>query len=77
MAAGPDDSVLGMGIPSGPLAYKSDKKPLPLSEREQMIIVAVARRVAKELGSGKRVATLLCDSRLRYLNGELFQVNER
>lgn len=38
--------------------------------------VAAARRVAKELGPDKRVTTLLCDSGLRYLNGELFQVNE-
>jgi cysteine synthase len=34
--------------------------------------VAAARRVAKVLGPGKRVATLLCDSGLRYLDGELF-----
>jgi hypothetical protein len=37
---------LGMEIPSGPLAYKSDKDPLPLSEREQMILVAAATGVS-------------------------------
>lgn len=36
----------GMEIPSGPLAYKSDKEPLPLSEREQMILVAAATGVS-------------------------------
>ena len=36
--------------------------------------VAVALRVAKQLGKGKRVVTLLCDSGLRYLSdGELFE----
>jgi cysteine synthase len=36
--------------------------------------VAVAMRMAKRLGKGKRVVTLLCDSGLRYLSdGELFE----
>jgi cysteine synthase len=36
--------------------------------------VAVAMRIAKRLGKGKRVVTLLCDSGLRYLSdGELFE----
>ena len=36
--------------------------------------VAVAIRIAKRLGKGKRVVTLLCDSGLRYLSdGELFE----
>lgn len=35
--------------------------------------VAVALRVARRLGKGKRVVTLLCDSGLRYLNGNLFK----
>lgn len=37
---------LGMEIPSGPLAYKSEKEPLPLSKREQMILVAAAAGVS-------------------------------
>ncbi len=37
---------LGMEIPSGPLAYKSEKEPLPLSEQEQMILVAAATGVS-------------------------------
>lgn len=36
---------LGMEIPSGPLAYRSQKDPLPLTEREQMILVAAATGV--------------------------------
>ena len=36
--------------------------------------VAVATRIAKRLGKGKRVVTLLCDSGLRYLSdGDLFE----
>ena len=37
---------LGMEIPSGPLAYKSKKEPIPLSETEQMILVAAATGVS-------------------------------
>lgn len=37
---------LGMEIPSGPLAFKSDKDPVPLSEREQTILVAAATGVS-------------------------------
>lgn len=33
---------LGMEIPSGPLAFRSEKDPLPLTELEQMILVAAA-----------------------------------
>ncbi|CAN5785633.1 hypothetical protein BH23GEM9_BH23GEM9_29310 [soil metagenome] len=36
----------GMEIPSGPLAYRSAKDPLPLSELEQMILVAAATGVS-------------------------------
>lgn len=36
---------LGMEIPSGPLAYKSKHKPLPLSELEQSILIAAATGV--------------------------------
>lgn len=35
--------------------------------------VAAAKRVARRLGPGKHVATILCDTGLRYLDGELFQ----
>jgi cysteine synthase len=34
--------------------------------------VAVALRVARRLGAGQRVVTVLCDSGLRYLGGDLF-----
>jgi cysteine synthase len=34
--------------------------------------VAAAVRVARKLGRGKRVVTVLCDSGLRYLGGDLF-----
>jgi hypothetical protein len=36
----------GMEIPSGPLAFRSDKAPLPLSELEQTILVAAATGVS-------------------------------
>ena len=35
--------------------------------------IAAALRVAQELGPGKRVVTVLCDSGLRYLGGDLFR----
>lgn len=35
--------------------------------------VTAALRVARELGQGKRVVTVLCDSGLRYLAGELYR----
>lgn len=35
--------------------------------------VAAALRVARRLGPGKRVVTVLCDSGLRYLGGDLFK----
>lgn len=35
--------------------------------------VTAALRVARELGPGKRVVTVLCDSGLRYLAGELYR----
>jgi hypothetical protein len=37
---------LGMEIPSGPLAYKSKKEPVPLSKEEQMLLVAAATGVS-------------------------------
>jgi hypothetical protein len=37
---------LGMEIPSGPLAYRSEQAPLPLSELEQTILVAAATGVS-------------------------------
>ncbi|WP_373496716.1 hypothetical protein [Aquiflexum sp.] len=37
---------LGMEIPTGPLAYRSDKEPVPLSEEEQMLLVASATGVS-------------------------------
>lgn len=37
---------LGMEIPSGPLAFKSSKEPVPLSEQEQMVLVAAATGVS-------------------------------
>jgi hypothetical protein len=37
---------LGMEIPSGPLAYKSEKEAMPLSETEQMLLVAAATGVS-------------------------------
>ncbi len=37
---------LGMEIPSGPLAFRSEKDPLPLSEPEQMLLVAAATGVS-------------------------------
>jgi hypothetical protein len=36
----------GMEIPSGPLAFRSEKEPLPLSELEQMLLVAAATGVS-------------------------------
>jgi len=35
--------------------------------------VAAAMRIAKRLGKGKKVVTLLCDSGLRFLSIELFE----
>lgn len=35
--------------------------------------LAAALRVAQELGPGKRVVTVLCDSGLRYLGGDLYR----
>ena len=37
---------LGMEIPSGPLAFRSSRQPLPLTELEQMILVAAATGVS-------------------------------
>ncbi len=37
---------LGMEIPSGPLAFRSKKEPLPLTEIEQMLLVAAATGVS-------------------------------
>lgn len=37
---------LGMEIPSGPLAFKSEKSPLPLTELEQLLLVAAATGVS-------------------------------
>jgi hypothetical protein len=37
---------LGMEIPSGPLAFRSEKNPLPLTETEQMLLVAAATGVS-------------------------------
>lgn len=37
---------LGMEIPNGPLKFKSEKNPLPLTEFEQMILVAAATGVS-------------------------------
>jgi hypothetical protein len=37
---------LGMEIPSGPLAFRSEKDPIPLTELEQMILVAAATGVS-------------------------------
>ncbi|HVL58891.1 MAG TPA: hypothetical protein VM491_20510 [Burkholderiaceae bacterium] len=37
---------LGMEIPSGPLAFKSRRDPLPLTELEQMVLVAAATGVS-------------------------------
>jgi hypothetical protein len=37
---------LGMEIPSGPLAYRSEAEPLPLSDTEQMLLVAAATGVS-------------------------------
>lgn len=37
---------LGMEIPSGPLAFKSSQEPLPLTELEQMVLVAAATGVS-------------------------------
>ena len=37
---------LGMEIPSGPLAFRSEKDPLPLTELEQTILVAAATGVS-------------------------------
>jgi hypothetical protein len=40
-----DASELGMEIPSGPLAYRSEAEPLPLSELERSILVAAGTGV--------------------------------
>lgn len=37
--------------------------------------VAAALRVAARLGRGNRVVTVLCDSGLRYLGGDLFETS--
>lgn len=37
---------LGMELPSGPLAYRSAREPLPLTEQEQMVLVAAATGVS-------------------------------
>ena len=37
--------------------------------------VAAAKRIAKAFGPDKRVVTLLCDTGLRYLDGDLFNVD--
>ncbi len=37
---------LGMEIPSGPMAYRSDKEPIPLSETEQMLLLAAGTGVS-------------------------------
>lgn len=37
---------LGMKIPSGPLAFESDRDPLPLTELEQMLLVAAGTGVS-------------------------------
>ena len=37
---------LGMELPSGPLAYRSEAEPLPLTEPEQMLLVAAATGVS-------------------------------
>jgi hypothetical protein len=37
---------LGMEIPSGPLAFRSEKEPLPLSDLEQTVLVAAATGVS-------------------------------
>jgi hypothetical protein len=37
---------LGMEIPSGPLAFKSESDPVPLSKQEQMILIAAATGVS-------------------------------
>jgi hypothetical protein len=37
---------LGMTIPSGPLAYRSEKDPIPLTDQEQMLLVAAATGVS-------------------------------
>lgn len=37
---------LGMEIPTGPLAHRSRKEPLPLTERERMLLVAAATGVS-------------------------------
>jgi hypothetical protein len=36
---------MGMELPSGPLAYRSEREPLPLTETEQMVLVAAATGV--------------------------------
>jgi hypothetical protein len=37
---------LGMELPSGPLAFKSSKDPMPLSETEQMLLIAAGTGVS-------------------------------
>jgi hypothetical protein len=37
---------LGMEIPSGPLAFRSEREPLPLTEHERMLLVAAATGVS-------------------------------
>ncbi|MCC5908095.1 MAG: cysteine synthase family protein [Balneolaceae bacterium] len=38
--------------------------------------VAAAIRIAKRLGKGKKVVTLLCDSGLRYLSDDVFEMSD-
>ncbi|HSJ69715.1 MAG TPA: hypothetical protein VK921_18680, partial [Anditalea sp.] len=37
---------LGMEIPSGPMAFRSDKDPIPLSKTEQMLLIAAGTGVS-------------------------------
>ncbi len=53
---------LGMEIPTGPLAFRSEKDPLPLTNLEQMILVAAATGVS---GCGRSACRILRGVRTR------------
>ncbi len=60
---------LGMEIPSGPLAFRSEKPPIPLTELEQMALVAAATGVSGwnfGLPFGPRTPQSLAEFALRF-----------
>jgi hypothetical protein len=44
---------LGMETPSGPLAFRSEKEPLTLTESEHMLLVAACREQTVRIKDGR------------------------